>query len=126
MICPDLNALYLSGRLKADPTHRTLPSGLPVANAKIVVRSHFLSTEKAEVTSTLNLVFYGPMAELAGSLSADDYVSIVGELVARQISKTDNRTVTEIIVRNIVRAGQVEPTVAVPADVKTEDPRNWA
>ena len=112
MNTPDTNDVRLSGNLAADPQHRILSGGLPVANAKVIVTSRFLSTNQAAVMTTLNLVFYGPMAEHATNFTAGMRVYIEGEIVARSTSTTEKRTTTEIIVRKIFRILTDDPATA--------------
>jgi single-stranded DNA-binding protein len=133
MITPDTNDVRLTGNLAADPQHRTTTGGLPVANAKIVVTSRYLSTTQAAVTTTLNLVFYGPMADHATLFTGGMRVSIEGEVVARSTSPTEKRTTTEIIVRKIFRiytddeiAGPTEQTNTAEFHTTGDDPQDWA
>jgi single-stranded DNA-binding protein len=123
----------LTGILAADPQQRVMSGGLPVANAKIVVTSRFLSTTHAAVTTTLNLVFYGPMADSAKLFTEGMRVSIEGEIVARSTSPTEKRTTTEIIVRKIFRIyadhqlTTPPETTTVPHSESTgDDPKDWA
>jgi single-stranded DNA-binding protein len=151
IIFPDINDVQLTGRLAEDPQHRTLPDGLQIANAKFTVGSRFLSTEKKPVSSTFNLVFFGPqMTDIAKRLVADDKLLIKGELRTRSTSKNTEsgnttsknayvRTTTEIIVRVVTRCIDIDtddsPVAAVPAVTAlppaptlsaNDNPRAWS
>ena len=100
----DVNHYTLTGTLATTPAVKTLPDGLSVANARIRVCATRLgdhgNTVK-ETYSTLNLVFYGEhMTQLAEKTAAGDRVAITGEVVTRATSPTENRHVTEVIVRS--------------------------
>lgn len=133
MNTPDSNDVKLTGILAADPQQRIMSGGLPVANAKIVVTSRYLSTTQAAVTTTLNLVFYGPMADHAKLFTEGMRVSIEGEIVARSTSPTDKRTTTEIIVRKLFRiyaddelTTPPHATAAPQIEATGDDPKDWA
>lgn len=112
----DSNSIFLTGFIEAPPTHRELPSGLPVSNAKLVSVSRFLSTEKVRAVNRINLAFYGPTTEWAKALRAKEHVYVEGELVIRSTSTTSDRTTTEIVVRAL-------RTVVHAADL--DDPASW-
>lgn len=135
MTQPDTNNVFISGHLVADPQHRAISGGLPVANAKLIVTSRILSTAQRAVQTTLNLVFFGPMADEARTLHGGERVYIEGEIVARSTSATEKRTVTEIVVRKLFRLaasgepapGPHSPANSVPATTASdENPRDWA
>ena len=97
----DSNSIFLTGFIEALPTHRELPSGLAVSNAKLVSVSRFLSTEKVRAVNRINLAFYGQTTEWAKVLRAHEHVYIEGELVVRSTSTTSDRTTTEVVVRTL-------------------------
>ena len=112
----DTNAIFLTGFIEAAPTHRQLPSGLPVANAKLVSVSKFLSTEKTRAVNRINLAFYGPAADIARTLKDNDHVYLEGELVIRSTSTTSDRTTTEVVVRQLRQVFQNTSAAASVAD----------
>ncbi len=112
----DTNIVFLSGFFENDPQHRELPTGLPVANVKLVVVSRFLSTDKIQAVSAINLTFYGPAVEWAKPLRSGDRVSIQGEIVVRSTSITTKSTTTEIVVRTLDR---------IMPEHNLDDPTNW-
>jgi single-stranded DNA-binding protein len=135
MVQPDENSIYLTGELAADPQHRELPSGLPVANVKLSVTSRFLSTSAVAAVTTVNLTFYGPFVELARPLTAKTRVYVHGELVIRSTSATATRNTTEVVVRalhelkNVPNLQTQEAKLGKQAPVSQEsdpnDPANW-
>jgi len=125
MIFPDINEVYLTGRLAEDPQRRTILEGLQVTNAKLIVGSRILSTQKEQKFCTLNLVCYGlPIADIVSRLVANDKVFVKGEIRTRSTAKkTDDnnaddknpddkkaysRTTTEIVIRTITRCADID------------------
>ena len=112
----DTNSIFLTGFLEANPTHREMPGGLPVANVKLISQSRFLSTDKVRSVNSFTLAFYGPATDWAKPLRANDRVYIQGELVHRATSQTANRTTYEVVVRTLF---PLSPSASV------DDPDNW-
>ncbi len=113
---PDTNSIFLTGFLEANPTHREMPSGLPVANVKLISQSRFLSTDKVRSVNSIALAFYGQTTEWAKPLRANDRVFIQGELVIRPTSQIANRTTTEVVVRALFPLSH---------SASADDPANW-
>ncbi len=113
---PDTNTIFLTGFLEANPTHRELPGGLPVANVKLISQSRFLSTDKVRSVNSIPLAFYGQTTEWAKALRANDRVYLQGEIVVRATSQTANRTTTEIVVRALF---------PLSTSIGADDPSNW-
>ena len=100
----DVNHFTCTGTLATTPTARVLETGLPVANAKLRVYEARLADRGntvKETFSTLNLVFWGQdMTHRATQTAEGDRVAITGEVRTRSTSPTENRHVTEVIVRS--------------------------
>ena len=114
----DKNLVILTGYLEAAPTQRELPGGLPVANAKLISQSRFLSTDQVRAINAIPLAFYGPAAAWAASLRARDQVLIEGELVLRSTSMISQRITTEVVVR-FLRQLAVQVNADDAADTET-------
>lgn len=113
---PDTNSVFLTGILEANPTHREMPGGLPVANVKLISQSRFLSTGKVRNVTSVSLAFYGPATDWAKPLRANDRVYIQGELVVRPTSQDGNRTTTEVVVRALF---------PLSYSANADDPDSW-
>lgn len=121
----DLNFICLSGLLERAPTARRLASGLPVANAKLLLRNFFRANgEVKERVSPISLVFYGDeLVDQIRLCETGDRLTISGELVIRSTSPTRVRNTHEIVVRHCER---VSPTLAGTRSAPTpEEPQKW-
>jgi single-stranded DNA-binding protein len=114
----DINQIFLTGELAADPEHRELNTGLPVANVKLLVTSRFLSTNEVQAISPINLTFYGPAVDWTVTLQRGSRVAVQGELVVRATSPTANRHTTEVVVRQLEELAAGRPLV-------NDDPSTW-
>ena len=114
----DLNFICLAGTLEKPPTIRHLASGLPVANAKLLIRSFFRTGDEVkERLSPISLVFYGTqLLEEIRLYESGDRLSISGELLVRQTSPTQARHTHEIVVRYCERV--------FPNNTANQDPRD--
>lgn len=122
---PDQNHVFLTGSLADDPNFRSIPpNNLPVANAKLITVSKFLTTHVNRRTSIINLVFYGPFVELARPLKKGSRLAVHGELHIRPTSKTSISTTTEIIVQTVHRIQDEAPKTTNRNDTDT-DVSSW-
>jgi single-strand DNA-binding protein len=98
------NRIELAGYLVSKPALRYLPSGTPVANARLGESYTFKGTDgKAQKhTNWHNLSFYGDLSAVAMTFEKGDNLFAEGSIEQRQFTpKKDGvqRTVQEIIVR---------------------------
>ena len=98
------NRIELAGYLTAKPALRYLPSGTPVANARLGESYTFKdSSGKPEKhTNWHNLSFYGDLSTVAMTFEKGDNIFAEGSMEQRQFTpKKDGvqRTIQEIIVR---------------------------
>lgn len=65
---PDLNRVFLAGRLTRDPELRYLPSGTAVCKMGLAVSRQFKTKEgeRREETLFINVTTWGPSAEFCG------------------------------------------------------------
>lgn len=98
------NRIELAGFLAAKPEVRHLPSGTPVANARLAEGYRYTdrNNQTQEHTNWHNLVFYGDLAEVAATYEKGENLFIEGTLQTRKFTPSDGsqRTVYEVIVRN--------------------------
>lgn len=96
------NRIELAGYLSAKPEVRHLPSGTPVANARLGQTYEYVQQEnRVKHTNWFSLSFYGDLAGLAQSYEKGDNLDIVGTLQQRQFTPKDGsqRTVYEVVVQ---------------------------
>ncbi len=99
------NRIEVAGYLAAKPEVRYLPSGTPVANARLGESYSFKdgSGQQQKHTNWHSLSFYGDLSMVAASFDKGDNLFIEGSVEQRQFApKGDGvkRTVHEIIVRS--------------------------
>lgn len=99
------NRIEIAGYLAAKPAVRYLPSGTPVANARLGESYSYKDGEgKAQKhTNWHSLSFYGDLSSVAAGYEKGDNLFVEGSVEQRQFApKSDGvkRTVHEIIVRN--------------------------
>lgn len=99
------NRIEVAGYLAAKPEVRYLPSGTPVANARLGESYSFKdgSGQQQKHTNWHSLSFYGELSTVAASFDKGDNLFIEGSVEQRQFApKSDGvkRTVHEIIVRS--------------------------
>lgn len=99
------NRIEVAGYLAAKPEVRYLPSGTPVANARLGESYSFKdgSGQQQKHTNWHSLSFYGDLSTVAASFDKGDNLFIEGSVEQRQFApKGDGvkRTVHEIIVRS--------------------------
>ena len=118
------NFFILAGYLGTKPEVRYLPSGTPVANARLAQTMKFQKDGEAkEHTNWFNLVFYGDkLTEVALTYEKGDNIHVTGVLEHRQweTSGGAKRSVYEISVRRCHRIadyndpGQPQPIGSAP------------
>lgn len=100
------NRFQLAGHLAARPTLRSLPSGMPVANARLG-QTYRLSRDElpAEHTNWFSLVFYGDLANLAMELDKGANVYVEGSFDQRPATDQHGhkRYVHEVTVQKFFR-----------------------
>ena len=116
------NFFILAGYLGTKPEVRYLPSGTPVANARLAQTMKFQKDGEAkEHTNWFNLVFYGDkLTEVALTYETGDNIHVTGVLEHRQWETPGGakRSVYEVSVRRCHRiaeyndAPQLQPSSA--------------
>jgi single-strand DNA-binding protein len=99
------NRIEVAGYLAAKPEVRYLPSGTPVANARLGESYSFKdgAGQQQKHTNWHSLSFYGDLSTLAAGYEKGDNLFVEGSVEQRQFApKGDGvkRTVHEIIVRS--------------------------
>src|SRR6266536_6403069 len=101
------NIFILAGYLGTKPEVRELPSGTPVANARLAQTMRFQKDgELREHTNWFNLVFYGDkLAEVALTYEKGDNIHVTGVVEYRQWETPGGakRSVYEVSVRRCHR-----------------------
>jgi single-strand DNA-binding protein len=98
------NRIELGGYLSAKPETRYLPSGTPVANARLGQTYEYVqNNQPVKHTNWFNLAFYGELAGIAQSYEKGDNIDVVGTLQWRQYTPKDGstRTVYEVVVQHV-------------------------
>src|SRR3954470_18974743 len=121
------NRIELAGYLAAKPEVRYLPSGTPVANARLAegYRYKDRNEQVQEHTNWHSIVFYGELSEIAVCFDKGDNVFVEGTLQTRKFTPRDGsqRTVYEIVARSahqIVRRNGKEAASDNSPDAKEE------
>ena len=98
------NRIELAGYLAAKPQVRHLPSGTPVANARLAegYRYKDRNEQVQEHTNWHSIVFYGELSEIALGFDKGDNVFVEGSLQTRKFTPRDGsqRTVYEVVARS--------------------------
>lgn len=114
------NRIELAGFLAAKPETRYMPSGTPVANARMAEGYRYTdrNNQQQEHTNWHNLVFYGDLAEIAATYERGENIFVEGSLQTRKYTPKDGsqRTVHEIIVRTSHLIHKPRSTKEAPAD----------
>lgn len=97
------NRIEIAGFLAAKPALRFLPSGTPVANARLAEGYTFKDSDgkSQKHTNWHSLSFYGELSEIAMSFDKGDNIFVEGSIEQRQFTPKDGvqRTLQEVIVR---------------------------
>ena len=98
-----MNRIELAGYLGSDPQTRYLGSGTKVATVRLAESHRFTTRDQKEQehTNWHNLVFYGPLADIAEGYKKGDNVFLEGTMQVRQYTPVDGhrRTHYEVIAR---------------------------
>ena len=98
-----MNRIELAGYLGSDPQTRYLGSGTKVATVRLAESYRFTTRDQKEQehTNWHNLVFYGPLADMAEGYKKGDNVFLEGTMQVRQYTPVDGhrRTHYEVIAR---------------------------
>jgi single-strand DNA-binding protein len=98
------NRIEVAGYLAAKPVVRYLPSGTPVANARIGESYTFKDGDgkSQKHTNWHSLSFYGDLSIMALTLDKGDNIFVEGSIEQRQFTPAKDgiqRTIQEIVVR---------------------------
>lgn len=138
-----MNRIELAGYLGGDPQARFLGSGTKVVTLRMAETYRYTARDQTEHehTNWHNLVFYGPLADIAETFRKGENVFVEGTMQVRQYTPADGhrRTHYEVVVRTthpIARARTAkeappandpatteisEQPVGVPTDANSED-----
>ncbi len=97
------NRIELAGYLSAKPEVRYLPSGTPVANARLGQTYEYIrSKEPVKHTNWFGLAFYGELASVSQSYEKGDNLDVVGTVQQRTFTPKDGsqRTIYEVVVQH--------------------------
>ena len=99
-----MNRVEIAGYIAKRPEVRYLPSGLPVANARLGQTYRFQDNSQQwhERTNWHNLSFYGDVSKVAVTFEKGDNVFVEGTIEQREFVPKDGvkRIVNEIVVRH--------------------------
>ena len=114
------NRIELAGYLAAKPEVRFLPSGTPVANARLAEGYRFKDRNEQiqEHTNWHSVVFYGDLSEIAVSFEKGDNIFVEGTLQTRKFTPRDGsqRTVYEVVARSVHQITRHKFGKEAPAD----------
>lgn len=117
------NRIELAGYLAAKPEVRYLPSGTPVANARLAegYRYKDRNDQLQEHTNWHSVVFYGELSQIASTFDKGDNLFVEGTLQTRKFTPRDGsqRTVYEVVARSVhqiarLRNGKDDPSDNAP------------
>jgi len=98
-----MNRVEIAGFLSKRPEIRYLPSGTPVANARLGESHRYQdsSQEWKEHTNWHSLSFYGDLSRIALTFDKGDNIHVDGVIEQREFTPKDGstRTISEIVVR---------------------------
>ncbi|MBN1445081.1 MAG: single-stranded DNA-binding protein [Candidatus Omnitrophica bacterium] len=124
MAGPNLNKVFLIGRLTRDPELRYTPSGQAVTTFGLAVnREYVTKEEKREETCFINLVIWGKRAEVCAEyLKKGSLIFAEGRLQYRKWETQDNekRSTVEVVVEDFQFLDRPPASVA-SAKEETED-----
>ena len=99
-----MNRVEIAGYLVKKPEVRYLPSGMPVANARLGQTYRFQDNSQQwhERTNWHNLSFYGDLSAVALGFEKGENLYIEGAIEQREFTPKDGspRTINEIVVRH--------------------------
>ena len=96
------NFIEVTGNLASKPECRSLPSGTPVATARLG-QTYLYETKYGtqKHTNWFSLAFYGELARTAVKFETGDKINVVGNLEQREFTPADGSTrkIYEVIVK---------------------------
>jgi single-strand DNA-binding protein len=99
-----MNRVAIAGYIAKRPEVRYLPSGMPVANARLGQTYRFQDNSQQwhERTNWHNLSFYGDVSKVAVTFEKGDNIFVEGTIEQREFVPKDGvkRIVNEIVVRH--------------------------
>lgn len=114
------NRIELAGYLADKPQVRYMPSGTPVANARMAEGYRYTdrNNQPQEHTNWHGLVFYGDLADIAVTYEKGENIFVEGTLQTRKFTPKDGspRTVFEIIARSVYLIAKPRSIKEAPAD----------
>lgn len=121
----NLNKVFISGRLTADPELRTTPGGAHVASFGVATNRVWTdrNNQRKEETEFHNVVAWGKQAEVVSQFSRKGALILVeGRLQTRSWEGKDGQTrrTTEIIAERIQLGPRAAATGVTPATNKNE------
>ena len=117
-----LNRVEIAGYLAKKPEVRYLPSGTPVANARLGQTQRYQdgNQQNQEHTNWHNLSFYGDLSKVALTFDKGDNLYVEGSIEQRQFTPKDGvqRTVTDIVVKHchLIVAPRYSGNASKPAE----------
>ena len=123
-----MNRVEIAGHLVKRPELRYLPSGTPVANARLgqTYRFQDSSQQWQERTNWHSLSFYGDLSRIALTFEKGENVFVEGSIEQREFTPKDGskRVVNEIIVRQCHLIAQPRGAAAAVAAAQKKDAPN--
>src|SRR5262245_52263944 len=104
------NRFELAGFLAAKPQARRLPSGTPVANARMGQTTQYQTPQGLKKhTNWFSLTFYGALSDLAVTYNKGDNIHVIGSAEQRQFTPKDGSTrkVYEVVVQRCHRVARI-------------------
>ena len=99
-----MNRIEIAGYLVKKPEIRYLPSGTPVANARLGQSYRYQDSNQKwnEHTNWHSLSFYGDLANIAVAFDKGENLYVEGTIEQREFTPKDGgtRTINEIVVRH--------------------------
>jgi single-strand DNA-binding protein len=99
-----MNRIEIAGYLTKKPEIRFLPSGTPVANARLGQSYRYQDSNHkwVEHTNWHSLSFYGDLANVAVSFDKGENLYVEGTIEQREFTPKDGsmRTINEVVVRH--------------------------
>ncbi len=121
---PNLNKVFLIGRLTRDPELRYTPGGQAVANFGLAVNREYPTKEgRKEDTCFVNLVIWGKRAEVCAEyMKKGGLIFVEGRLQYRkwETQEKEKRSTTEVVVEDFQFLDRPAASGA-PDDRLTED-----
>jgi len=114
-----MNRVEIAGYLTKKPEVRYLPSGMPVANARLGQTHRYQDSNQQwqERTNWHNLSFYGDLSKVAVTFDKGENIFIEGTIEQREFTPKDGsmRTINEIVVRHCHLIAASRATAAAAA-----------